>query len=104
LRNIDHLRLCRFDSNVIGFDSYRLLGTALKNPGLLGLQAQPLNRSLHVGPLHDIRLPERSSPIRILRHQLKDLRVMRECLNADIPGLRFDETLIHPAVHQRLRL
>jgi hypothetical protein len=96
--------LCRLDSNVVGFDSYRLLGTALKNPGLLGLKAQPLNRSFNVVPLHDICLPERSSPIGILRHQLKDLRIMRERLNADIPGLRFDETLIHLAIQQRLRL
>jgi hypothetical protein len=42
-RNVDHLRLCRFDSDVIGFNRYDLLGIALKNPGLLCLAAQPLN-------------------------------------------------------------
>jgi hypothetical protein len=98
------LRLRRFDSDVIGVDGHNLLGITLKNPGLLGLAAQALNRSFHVALLRDIRLPERRSPIGVLCHHLKDLRIMRECLNADIPGLRFDETLIHPAVQQCLRL
>jgi hypothetical protein len=90
--------------DVIRFNRYDLLGIALKNPGLLCLAAQPLNRFFHGGLLRYIRLPKSSSPIRVLRHHLKDLRIMRECLNADIPRLRFDETLIHLAVQKRLRL
>jgi hypothetical protein len=72
----------------------------LKHSGLLGLPAQTLNRSFDVALLRDICLPERGSPIGVLRHHLKDLWIMRERLNADIPRLRLDETLIYLAIQQ----
>jgi hypothetical protein len=94
------LWLCGFDANVIGFDGNNLFGITLQNPGLFGLLAQTLDRSFDVTLLRDVCLSERCSPIGILRHHLKDLRIMRERLHTDIPGLRFDKTLIHPAVQQ----
>jgi hypothetical protein len=87
LRNIDHLWLSRFDPDVIGFDSHNLFGIILENPGLFGLSTQALNRSFHIALLRDIGLPQRCCPIGALGHHLKDLRIMRERLNADIPGL-----------------
>jgi hypothetical protein len=100
LRNVNHLWLCRFDANVIRFDTDNLFGITLQNPVLLGLPAQALNRCFDITFLCDICLPERCSPVLVLRHHLKDLRIMRERLNADIPGLRLDETFIYPAIQQ----
>jgi hypothetical protein len=72
----------------------------LQNPGLIGLLAEALNRSFDIALLRDICLSERCGPVGVLRHHLKDLRIMRERLDADIPGLRFDEALIHSAIQQ----
>jgi len=102
LRNIDDLGLCRFDPDEVRLDDDVLLRIAAENPGSFRLKAETLNRPLHVRPLHHIRLSDGGNPLRVLGHHLKHAGVMRKCLDADIPGLRFNQTFVHSSAKHEL--
>ena len=97
-RHIDDLLLRRFDLNIVRLDEHLLLCIALKNSISNGQRTQALDRTSDIRPLHDIGLAYGGSPIRILRHHLQNRRIVRNCLDADVPRLRFDQALIHPAL------
>jgi hypothetical protein len=104
LRNINHLRLSRFDLNVIGFDGDLLLGSVLKHSGLGCLCPQTLDRPFDVCPLHDVGLPKRGSPIGVVCHHPQDDRIMSDGLDAHIPVLPLNQVFVHPALKQSLSL
>ena len=105
LRYIDDLRFRGFDSNHIGLvDDYQLLRVALKDSRLPGFGSQTLDRSLHVRSLNDIGLSKSRGPIRVLCHVVQNDGVVSDCLNADIPRLSFNQTLVYSAVQHLLSI
>ena len=104
MRNINNLRLGGVDPDVIRLDDDFLLGIAPENSGSFSLETQTLNRPLHVRPLHNVCLSNGRNPVRILGHHLKHARIVCKRLDADIPGLRFNQTFVHLAAKHRLSL
>jgi len=104
LRNINNLRLCGFDPDVIPLDDDFLLRIAVENSGSLRLETQALNRPLHVLPLHNVGLSNSRDPVRVLGHHLKHIGIMGKRFDADIPGLRFNQAFVQAAPKHRLRL
>jgi hypothetical protein len=81
-----------------------LLGCCRENVVVHGYHAKTLNRMCNSGFLRDVGLSQRRRPFRILSHHVEDVWIVSGRLNADIPILIFDKTLIHPAAQQLLGL
>ena len=93
---VNNVCLCRNDlDNVILYYDL-LLGRGLENVVVQSYHAKPLNRICNRRFLRNVGLSQRGRPFRILSHHVEDVWIVSGRLNADIPILIFDKTLIRP--------